>query len=392
MDRTFTNYLESKLETIKKEGLYKPEKILLSPQGVNIYLNKDTPVLNFCSNNYLGLSNHPELIQEAKNALDKWGYGLSSVRFICGTQSIHKELEQSISLFLNTEDSILYSSCFDANTGLFETLLTEEDTIITDALNHASIIDGIRLCKAKKEIYENRDMDDLEKKLIESKNSRFRLIATDGVFSMDGTIAPLDKIIALGKRYNAMVMVDDSHGIGVIGKNGKGLSEHFDLLGNVDIITGTLGKALGGASGGFTTGRKEIIEYLRQRSRPYLFSNSLSPVITATSIKAFELLTRKNTLIQTLHSNIFHFKNSLKNHGFEVEDNTFAIIPVMLKKAENAIEMAYQLDKENILTTAFSYPVVPKNKARIRLQISAAHQKSDLEQVAGKIASIYKTF
>ncbi|PCJ62034.1 MAG: glycine C-acetyltransferase [Planctomycetota bacterium] len=368
------------LNEIKDNGLYKNERIITSPQSSNISVDSGQQVINMCANNYLGLSNHPELIKAAKECLDQWGFGLSSVRFICGTQSIHKTLEEKLTSFLETEDTILYGSCFDANGGLFETLLTKEDAIISDALNHASIIDGIRLCKAQRYRYQNGDVKDLEDKLKEASNARIKLIATDGVFSMDGTIAPLKKIVALAEKYDALVMVDDSHAVGFMGKQGKGSHEHEDVLGKVDIITGTLGKALGGASGGYTSGRKEIVDLLRQRSRPYLFSNSLAPAVTAASIRALELITESTELQDRLKENASYFRNKMTKLNFDIPDGEHAIIPIMLYDAKLAQNVAQKLLEKGIYAIGFFYPVVPDGKARIRTQISASHTKEDLDK------------
>jgi glycine C-acetyltransferase len=347
-------------------------------------------VLNMCANNYLGLSDHPDVISAAKQSYEKWGYGLSSVRFICGTQQIHKELEKKVSEFLGTEDTILYGSCFDANGGLFETILGQEDAVISDELNHASIIDGIRLCKAERFRYKNSDMKDLEEKLREAKYARFRLIATDGVFSMDGFVARLDAICELAEKYNALVMIDDCHGTGVIGKTGRGTPEYRNVQGRVDIITGTFGKALGGASGGFTSGRKEIIEMLRQRSRPYLFSNTLAPAIVSASIKALELLTGSTKLVERLQKNTRYFRKKIKQTGLNVLDGVHPITPIMLGDAALAQKMAQRLLEEGIYVIGFSYPVVPKGQARIRVQISAAHTREDLDFAVEQFSAVGK--
>ena len=376
---SFCAHLRSELETIQESGLYKDERILLSPQGVHLS-TAHGQVLNFCANNYLGLANHPKILKFAHQALDQYGYGMASVRFICGTQDIHKQLEQSISSFLQTEDTILYSSCFDANGGLFETLLTEKDAVISDRLNHASIIDGVRLCKANRFRYNHADMGHLETQLQRAQKYRHRIIATDGVFSMDGDIAPLEEICDLADRYGSMVMVDDSHATGFFGNTGRGSVEYRNVMGRVDIITSTFGKALGGASGGFTSGRKEIIALLRQRSRPYLFSNSMSPVITATTIKAIDLISNSLELIHKLRDNVKYFRSAISEVGFEIRPGDHPIIPIMIGDASAAKKMADQLLKEGIYVIAFSFPVVPKDTARIRIQISAAHETADLDQ------------
>jgi len=375
---TNKDILKSELQQIKKDGLYKSERKIESEQQ-SIITVQNKKVLNFCANNYLGLSNNREIIDAGKNALQKWGFGLSSVRFICGTQTIHTELEQKISDFLNKEDTILYTSCFDANGGLFETILNNKDAIISDALNHASIIDGVRLCKAQRFRYVNSDMVELEKILQDTQNHRLRLITTDGVFSMDGYIAKLDKICDLAKKYKALVHVDDSHATGFVGETGKGSAEYHNVLDQVDIITSTLGKALGGASGGFTSAKKEIIEILRQKSRPYLFSNSLAPVIVASSIKVLDILKNSNTLINKLNENTIYFRDKIKKMGLNIKDGIHPIVPIMIGDAKIAQEMAEELLEENIYVIGFSYPVVPKNEARIRVQISAGHSKEDLD-------------
>ena len=368
------------LDKIEEDGLNKTERIIETPQGVKIKTNNGDYVLNFCANNYLGLANHPELIHAAKQGLDNYGYGLASVRFICGTQVLHKELENKISRFLKTEDTILYSSCFDANAGLFETILNDEDAIISDSLNHASIIDGIRLCKAVTLRYENNDMDSLERKLKEAKSYRMRLIATDGVFSMDGNIAKLDKITSLAKKHDALLMVDDSHATGFIGETGRGTGEYHQVMDSVDIITSTLGKALGGASGGFTSGKKEIIEILRQRSRPYLFSNTIPPVIISAALKAFDLLSQNTSLRDSLESNTTYFRKKILNLGFKVLGNNHPIVPIMLSDAVLAKKMAEKMLHEGVYVVSFSYPVVPKDMARIRIQISASMTTSHLDK------------
>ena len=371
-------FLINELDRIKNDGLYKKERIIESDQNANISVNNKT-VLNFCANNYLGLSNNLGIITAAQTALKQWGFGLSSVRFICGTQTIHTKLEEKISLFLNKEDTILYTSCFDANGGLFETLLDEEDAIISDALNHASIIDGVRLCKADRYRYQNSNMKELEAILKKTQNHRFRLITTDGVFSMDGFIAKLDEICKLAKKYNALVHVDDSHATGFVGNTGRGSAEFYNVLDEVDIITSTLGKALGGASGGFTSANKEIISMLRQKSRPYLFSNSLAPVIVAASIKVLDLLENSNDLIHQVNQNTQYFRNGMSKLGFEIKEGIHPIVPVMIGDAKIAQQMADDMLNENIYVIGFSYPVVPKGEARIRVQISAAHTKNDLD-------------
>ena len=368
------------LNRIKEDGLQKTERIIETPQGVKIKTNDTNNVLNFCANNYLGLANHPELIDAAKQGLDNYGYGLASVRFICGTQVLHKELENKISRFLGTEDTILYTSCFDANAGLFETILNDKDVIISDSLNHASIIDGIRLCKAVTLRYKNNDMDSLEQKLKEAKSYRMRLIATDGVFSMDGNIAKLDKITSLAKKYDALLMVDDSHATGFIGETGRGTGEYHNVMNHVDIITSTLGKALGGASGGFTSGKKEIIEILRQRSRPYLFSNTIPPAIISASLKAFDLLSQDTLLRDKLESNTIYFRTKISNLGFKILGNNHPIVPIMLSDAVLAKEMAEKLLYEGVYVISFSYPVVPKDMARIRIQISASMTTAHLNK------------
>ncbi len=374
-------YLQSELQTIEDNGIFKRERIITSPQGAEITVNGET-VLNFCANNYLGLSSHPEVIQAAKDAMDTHGFGMSSVRFICGTQDIHKTLEKKISDFYGTEDTILYAAAFDANGGVFEPLLNENDAIISDSLNHASIIDGVRLCKAARYRYENSNMEDLEQQLIKANQAgaRFKLIVTDGVFSMDGVVAPLDKICDLADKYDAMVMVDECHAAGFIGATGKGTIEAKGVMGRVDIITGTLGKALGGAMGGYTTAKKEIIELLRQRSRPYLFSNSLAPAIVGASIKVFELLEKDTTLRDKLEWNTNYFKAGMKKAGFDIIDGDSAIVPVMLYDAKLAQTMASELLKKGIYVIGFFFPVVPKEKARIRVQLSASHAREHLDK------------
>ena len=374
-------HLEAELKSIEENGIFKSERIITSPQGAEIVVNGKT-VLNFCSNNYLGLSSHPEVIQAAKDTLDSHGFGMSSVRFICGTQDIHKTLEKKIAEFYGTEDTILYAAAFDANGGVFEPLLGEHDCIISDSLNHASIIDGVRLCKAARYRYENSNMEDLEQQLIKAVNAgtRFKLIVTDGVFSMDGLVAPLNKICDLADKYDALVMVDECHAAGFIGATGKGTLEAKNVMGRVDIITGTLGKALGGAMGGYTTAKKEIIEILRQRSRPYLFSNSLAPAIVGASIKVFELLEKDNSLRDLLESNVNYFKSKMTEAGFDIIDGDSAIVPVMLYDAKLSQAMATELLKEGIYVIGFFFPVVPKDKARIRVQLSASHTKAHLDK------------
>ncbi|MBI2601801.1 MAG: glycine C-acetyltransferase [Deltaproteobacteria bacterium] len=379
MDRNFLNFLREETQGVKSAGLFKHERVISSPQDAHI-VSEGQSVINFCANNYLGLCNSPDLIATAREALERYGFGMSSVRFICGTQTIHKQLERRLSEFLQTEDTILYSSCFDANGGLFETLLGPEDAVISDELNHASIIDGIRLCKAQRFRYKNNDMNDLEAKLREAQTARFRLICTDGVFSMDGIIANLPAITQLAETYNALVMVDDSHAVGFMGTHGRGTHEHWDVIDKIDIITGTLGKALGGASGGYTSGRKEIIAWLRQRSRPYLFSNTLAPVIAATSLKVLALIEQNSELRQCLHANSSYFRKQMTDLGFQLRPGSHPIIPIMIGDATLAQNAAEQLLKEGIYVIAFSYPVVPKGSARIRTQISAAHSRKDLDQ------------
>lgn len=385
------NQLANELNEIVEQGLFKKERIITSPQGPEITVNGKT-VLNFCANNYLGLSSHPAVIQAAKDTLDSHGFGMSSVRFICGTQDIHKELEAKIADFYHTEDTILYAACFDANGGVFEPLLSQEDAIISDSLNHASIIDGVRLCKAARYRYQNGDMQDLEKQLQEAdaKGARNKLIVTDGVFSMDGLVAPLDQICDLADKYEALVMIDECHATGFIGKTGIGTPEEKNVLGRVDIITGTLGKALGGAMGGYTTGKKEIIELLRQRSRPYLFSNSLAPAIVGASIKVFDLLKNDTSLRDQLQENAAYFKKHMKAAGFDIIDGESAIVPVMLYDAKLAQEMAAALLDEGIYVIGFFYPVVPKEKARIRIQLSAAHTLEHLNQAVEAFIKIGK--
>ena len=379
MNKEFIDNLSEKLEDVKGAGLYKSERVITSQQSGKISVSPGDNVLNFCANNYLGLADNEELIRKGKNALDEKGYGMASVRFICGTQDVHKELELKISNFLGTEDTILYSSCFDANTGLFETLLGLDDAIISDTMNHASIIDGVRLCKARRYLYQNNDMQDLERCLKEAADARFRLIATDGVFSMDGIIANLEGICELAEKYDSLVMVDDSHAVGVMGEKGSGTPEFYGVSEKVDILTGTLGKALGGASGGYTSAKKEIVEWLRQRSRPYLFSNTLAPVITATSIKVLDIIATRPELRQQLFENVEFFRGELSSMGFTLAGAGHPIIPVMLGDAELAQKFAELMLNENVYVIGFSFPVVPEGQARIRTQMSAAHSREDLE-------------
>lgn len=390
MDPYFLEYLDKQLVKLKEEGLYKEEREITSPQDAEITIKGGQKVLNFCSNNYLGLDNHPEVIEAAKQSYDTYGFGLSSVRFICGTQTVHKELEHRLSRFLETEETILYCSCFDANGGLFETLLGPEDAIISDALNHASIIDGVRLSKAKRAIYQHNDMTDLESQLKLSRSSRFRLIATDGVFSMDGTIANLQTICDLADRYQALVMVDDCHAVGFLGEKGKGTPEYRQVLGRVDIMTGTLGKALGGAVGGYTSGKKSIIDWLRQRSRPYLFSNTLPPSLVAASIKVLDLIEQSNDRRQRLKENTLYFRQKMKFLGFNLIPGHHPIIPVMLGDAKLAQEFAARMLNHGIYVVGFFYPVVPEGKARIRTQISANHTREELDRALSAFEIIGK--
>lgn len=383
-------HLQDELKSIEEAGLYKKERIIISPQKAEIKIQTGQRVLNFCANNYLGLSDHPRLIDAAKRALDERGYGMSSVRFICGTQDYHKELEATISRFFKTEDTILYAACFDANGGLFEPLFTNEDTIISDALNHASIIDGVRLCKAQRYRYANADMADLEEKLKEAQAQRFRIIVTDGVFSMDGNVAPLDKIMELAEKYDALVMVDESHSAGVVGQTGKGVTELYNVMGNVDIITGTLGKAFGGAIGGFTTGRREIIDMLRQRSRPYLFSNSIPPMVAASGVEAFNMLQESNHLQDKLHENVDYFVAKMKEANFDIKPTQSAICAVMLYDAKLSQDFAAELLDEGIYVTGFYYPVVPKGEARIRVQLSAGHERAHLDKAIAAFIKVGK--
>jgi glycine C-acetyltransferase len=390
MYQNYKSHLQSELNNIQEAGLFKKERVIVSPQGAVVKVEGNKEVLNFCANNYLGLSNNQKLIDAAKNALDTHGYGMSSVRFICGTQDLHKELEASVSNFFGTEDTILYAACFDANGGVFEPLLTEEDAIISDALNHASIIDGVRLCKAQRYRYANADMADLESQLVSAQSQRFRLIVTDGVFSMDGNVAPLDKIYELAGKYDAMVMVDESHSAGVVGKTGRGVTELHDLKGRIEIITGTLGKAFGGAIGGFTTGKKEIIAMLRQRSRPYLFSNSIPPMVAAAGIEMFKMMDETNELQDKLHKNTSYFVQKMIAAGFDIKPTESAICAVMLYDAGLSQEMAARLLDEGIYVTGFYYPVVPKGQARIRVQISAAHEQEHLDKCIAAFIKIAK--
>jgi glycine C-acetyltransferase len=392
MSQAFYQHLSAQIEQVKQDGLYKSERVITSAQNADINVRNGGHVLNFCANNYLGLANAAELIQAAKTGLDEHGFGMASVRFICGTQDIHKELEQKISQFLGMQDTILYPSCFDANGGLFETLMGPEDAIISDALNHASIIDGIRLCKAKRYRYANNDMQELEKQLQQANadGARFKLIATDGVFSMDGVIANLKGICDLAEKYDAMVMVDDCHATGFVGKHGRGSHEYNDVMGRVDIITGTLGKALGGASGGYTSGKKEVVEWLRQRSRPYLFSNSVAPPIVAASIKVFEMLENGHQLRQRLNQNSVHFRARMEQAGFTLSGKDHAIIPVMLGDAKLASEMAEKMLARGIYVVGFSFPVVPKGQARIRTQMSAAHSLAQVDQAIDAFIEVGK--
>ncbi|MGK5593790.1 MAG: glycine C-acetyltransferase [Parachlamydiaceae bacterium] len=390
MNQPFLTYLNDQIEELKSTGLYKQEREITSPQSSSIQISDGREVLNFCANNYLGLANHPKVIQAAINSYEHYGFGLASVRFICGTQIIHHQLEKRISHFLETEDTILYPSCFDANGGLFETLFSAEDAIISDELNHASIIDGIRLSKAQRFRYKNNDMGDLETKLKEAGNCRFKVIATDGVFSMDGIIANLNKITELADRYQALVMVDDCHAVGFLGKNGKGSIEYCDVLGKVDIITGTLGKALGGATGGYTAGRKEIIAWLRQRSRPYLFSNTVAPSIVAASLEVLNLIESDHSLKDKLHENARYFRKNMTALGFDLVPGDHPIIPLMLGDAKLAQEFAAKMLDHGIYVIGFCYPVVPKGKARIRTQMSAAHSKEDLDRAIEAFKTVGK--
>ena len=387
----FKEHLQKELAGIKEAGLYKNERVIESPQGAEIDV-ENTPgeVLNFCANNYLGLADDSRLIEAAKKAMDTRGYGMASVRFICGTQDLHKELEKAISDYFKTEDTILYAACFDANGGLFEPLFTEEDAIISDSLNHASIIDGVRLSKAKRFRYKNADMEDLERCLQEAKDSRFKVIATDGVFSMDGNVAPMDKICELAEKYDALVMVDESHSAGVVGETGHGVAEKFDCYGKIDIFTGTLGKAFGGAMGGFTTGKKEIIDLLRQRSRPYLFSNSVTPAIVGASLEMMHLLKESNELHDKLVENVKYFKEKMESAGFDIKPTESAIVAVMLYDAKLSQDFAAEMQKEGVYVTGFYYPVVPKGQARIRVQLSAAHNKKQIDKAVNAFIKVGK--
>lgn len=390
MYNNFQAYLKNELADIESAGLYKNERIIVSPQGGEITLKNGTKALNFCANNYLGLANNPQLIAAAKEALETHGYGMASVRFICGCSDLHKALEAKIAEFFGTEDTILYAACFDANGGVFEPLLTDQDAIISDALNHASIIDGVRLCKAVRYRYANADMADLEKQLQAAQAQRFRLIVTDGVFSMDGNVAPLDKIYELASKYDAMVMVDESHSAGVVGRTGRGVTEQYNLRGKIEILTGTLGKAFGGAIGGFTTGKKEIIDMLRQRSRPYLFSNSIPPMVAAAGVKMVEMMSATNELQDKLHSNTEYFVTKMKAAGFDIKPTQSAICAVMLYDAKLSQTMAAKLQEEGIFVTGFYYPVVPKGQARIRVQISAAHEVEHLDKCIAAFTKVGK--
>lgn len=383
-------HLQKEIADIKEAGLYKAERIITTPQGADIAITTGDQVLNFCANNYLGLSNHPRLVAAAKKGLESHGYGMSSVRFICGTQDLHKELEAKIAEFFGTEDTILYAACFDANGGVFEPLLNDQDAIISDSLNHASIIDGVRLCKAKRYRYANADMEDLEKQLIAAQEQRFRIIVTDGVFSMDGNVAPMDKINELAKKYDAMIMVDECHSAGVVGETGRGVTELFNIRGEVDIITGTLGKAFGGAIGGFTTGKKEIIEILRQRSRPYLFSNSIPPMVASAGIEMFNMMAETSELQDKLHKNTDYFVSKMTEAGFDIKPTKSAICAVMLYDAKLSQVMASELLKEGIYVIGFYYPVVPKGEARIRVQLSAAHDQEHLDKAIAAFTKVGK--
>jgi len=388
--RTYKKIFQDELNDIEKNGLFKKERAIRTPQGTEIATEDHNNTYNMCSNNYLGLANHPKLIQAAKSALDNYGFGMASVRFICGTQDLHLRLEKQISDFFGTEDTILYSSCFDANGGLFETIFNKNDTIISDELNHASIIDGIRLSKANRFRYKNNDMKDLEKKLIEAKSSRLKVIATDGVFSMDGQIAKLDEIVLLAEKYDAMVMIDDSHATGFIGATGKGSAEHFGVMDKIDIFTSTLGKAIGGASGGFTTGKKEIVDLLRQKSRPYLFSNSIPPSVASAAIEAFQIIIKDNSLKNTLEKNALYFRKKMSENGFDILDGMHPIVPIMLYDAKKAKAMSSRLLDEGIYVVGFHFPVVPKNKARIRVQISSEMGKEDLDKAIKAFKTVGK--
>ena len=390
MTNVATNFYQATLDEIKDSGLYKDERIIVSQQDAEISVQSGQQVINFCANNYLGLANHPDLIKAAQDGVAKYGFGLASVRFICGTQNIHKELEEAVSAFLQTEDTILYTSCFDANAGLFETILGKEDAIISDQLNHASIIDGIRLCKAQRHRYAHDDMEDLERILQETQDAKIRMIATDGVFSMDGDIAQLEAICDLADKYDALVMVDDSHATGFLGKTGRGSIDHCGVMGRVDVVTSTLGKALGGASGGFTSGKKEIIELLRQRSRPYLFSNTVAPAIVTAALKVLEMLSATTELRDTLEANTMYFREQMTAAGFNIRPGTHPIAPIMLYDAKLAQTMASELLEEGIYVIGFSYPVVPKGQARIRVQISAAHTRTHLDRAIAAFTKVGK--
>ena len=390
MYTNFKEFLSNELSNIQEAGLYKRERVIVNPQQANIKISSGQEVLNFCANNYLGLSNNSNLIEAAKKALDTRGFGMSSVRFICGTQDLHLELEKKISDFFGTEDAILYAACFDANGGVFEPLLSEEDAIISDSLNHASIIDGVRLCKAQRYRYANANMEELENCLKVSQAQRFRLIVTDGVFSMDGNVAPLDKIYELAEKYNAMIMVDESHSAGVVGETGRGTTELYNLRGKVEIITGTLGKAFGGAIGGFTTGRKEVIDMLRQRSRPYLFSNSIPPMVAAAGIEMFDMMSKTNHLQDKLHSNTAYFLDKMKSAGFDIKPTRSAICAVMLYDAKPSQEFASKMLEEGIYVIGFYFPVVPKDQARIRVQISAGHEPEHIDRCVNAFVKVGK--
>ena len=390
MYKTLQPALQQELEQIEKDGLFKRERIIVTPQGADIKVSTGQEVTNFCANNYLGLSSHPKVIEAAKKAIDKYGYGMSSVRFICGTQDVHKELEEKLSKFLGTEDTILYAAAFDANGGVFEPLFNDQDAIISDELNHASIIDGVRLCKAKRFRYKNADMADLEQQLIAAKDARHRIIVTDGAFSMDGVVAPLDKICDLADKYEALVMIDESHCTGFIGKTGRGTHEHFNVMDRVDIITGTLGKALGGASGGFTSGKKEIIDMLRQRSRPYLFSNTLAPAITGASVAVLDMLSETTDLRDKLESNTVYFRKKMTEAGFDIKEGVHPIVPVMLYDAKLAQQFAARMLEEGIYVIGFYYPVVGQGKARIRVQLSAAHEQHHLDKAIAAFTKVGK--
>ncbi|MGO4877761.1 glycine C-acetyltransferase [Pedobacter psychrotolerans] len=390
MYKTLQPVLQKELEEIENAGLFKRERIIITPQGADIKVSGGAEVINFCANNYLGLSSHPKVIEAAKKAIDDHGYGMSSVRFICGTQDVHKELEAKISEFLGTEDTILYAAAFDANGGVFEPLFNAEDAIISDELNHASIIDGVRLCKAQRFRYKNADMEDLEKQLIAAKDCRHRIIVTDGAFSMDGSVAPLDQIADLADKYEALIMIDESHCSGFIGKTGRGTHEHFNVMDRIDIITGTLGKALGGASGGFTSGKKEIIDMLRQRSRPYLFSNTLAPAIAGASIAVLDMLSETTSLRDKLESNTKYFREKMTGAGFDIKPGFHPIVPVMLYDAKIAQTFAAKMLEEGIYVIGFFYPVVPQGKARIRVQLSAAHEQHHLDQAIAAFTKVGK--